>query len=484
MDEIRQNVSSIYKNTMLGKIENMDSKMLNYWVNSINRKDKNLVDFQEFLLKSQDYSNIIRNTFMDVFYERLSENNYYELFDEFQKHYTDKKVDISDISSFITESGIFREKYHHVIVTVYEAMKGQEPSEQEVNSYLLKFKQNSKYDIDDLRVDISMATSPFDMDENICGDLSEEEQTEIFELWEDKAKFLEFYRSAKTAQPREILPQQVMEMKPTIENKSDNTLSIVDSFETIFKRNMNVREYLLYFDKLAKLNEKEKDTFIMSLKRVHDELFVNVQDILLRYLGSNLDEDGFIKNYLHRSNEENFIDRLKQDIILSDDYESKMKERLASLYKSLYDTTLDSIEASYLFTSIKNKGYDLLNEDLNNEIVSFKSKTDNIIERILNIFLDTFEREPDTYEVSKYLQIYRDNSSSPIADIDNIVEHDLQESLEFHDVIKKKIKKLYSSIHNSSIAPSIVYTLLKKVLDIGINNKTLETHIESLVQAL
>jgi hypothetical protein len=485
--EIREETLTVFKDTMLNKIDNMDTKMLNYWVNSISSQNKNMNDFKQFLLKSQDYNNIVRNTFFDIFYDKLSDKNYQELFNEFQSKYNGVQVHESDIIQFISNSKTFIDKYTHIIIDMYELINSQQPSDDEIQLYLYKFQSKPQYNIDDLKDDITNNTDGTTLDDDGLqdGDFTEEEQKEIISLWKDKTLFLEFYRNIK--KDTEIIKSD--KSVDTEVSYNNTVLDIVKCFETVYNRNMNVREYLLYIKELSGLKAGVLLSKIEDFKKHHLDVFIEVRDIVSRYLNETLGEDEFISKYLCDIDNEGFLDELKYNIINSEEYETKMSERLSVLYKNLYDECLIDADIKYVFEKVKKDNCDILNEDLNNYLVEFKNETDQITERILKIYLDTYEREPDIYEIAKYLELYRKNSKDELytlEEIDEQVEKELQDSLEYHDVIKSKIKKIYTSIKNTNILPSIIYTILEKVIhpNNGVGMKDIDSHIETLVQDL
>jgi hypothetical protein len=487
IENIRQETLAVFKDTMMNKIDNMDTKMLNYWTNSITNNNKNIDDFKQFLLKSQDYNNLVRNTFFDIFYDKLSDKNYQELFNEFQLKYNGKQVQENDIILFISNSKTFVDKYTQIIAEMYELINSQKPSSEIITTYLLNFQLKPFYNIDNLEDDIknnNIKNIEYETEEHTIvnnstdgenlqhEDFTENEQKEIISLWNDKSLFLEFYRNIVKKTDTKTIDMDI------------NILDIVNAFETIYDRNMNVREYLLYIKQLSNLKGPKLLEKIEELKRHHMDVFIKARDVVSRYLNETLQEDDFICKYLNDIDNVDFLDDLRQNIIDSDEYENKMSERLSSLYKNLYDEALIDADIKYIFDKVKKQGCDIQNEDLNNFIVEFKNETDHITERILKIYIDTYEREPDVYEVAKYIELYRKNPDKDIQEIDEEVEQELQDSLEYHDVIKSKIRKIYTSIKNINILPSIIYTLLEKVISNKSHNKDLDAHIEQLVQEI
>jgi hypothetical protein len=494
MDTTTTSVINTFKQIMLNKVENMDTKMFNYWTNAIRNKDKNIDDFKTFLLKSQDYHTLLRNTFMDIFYEKLSDTNFYDLYENFLKYNAEREITIQDILEFITNSHYFIEKYQPIIKTIYEAVRGEDPSDDVVFTYLQKFKMIKDYDIEKLQEDIqgensndsieNMSTADDTEDElnnneDDLEDMSENDKEEFILLSRNKTHLLEWYKQVKTK-----LSSNNQDKNINIETPHDH-LDFVDLFEDIFGRNMNVREYMFYMKQFMNKDKNVIETEIQKLKKQYDEVFESVSYLLKQFLDKDLAENQFIKQYFFSIHHPEFLSKLKNTIIHSTEYAEKMKTRLSNLYEKLYDEMLTNEDKTYLFERIISKEYDLLNDQLNNEIVEYKNETDKLVERIFNIFVETYDREPDTYELQKYVSMYRTNKDNSLEEIDAFINEELRDSLEFHDVIKSKIKKLYSTMFDNKIlSPSMIYNILKKVLDKKAHQKDLDETIKTYIHEL
>ena len=242
---------------------------------------------------------------------------------------------------------------------------------------------------------------------------------------------------------------------------------------------MNVREFLFYKTTLETCTDVIET--ITEFKEKHTSTLVAVQEIIIKYLGYNVDEERFIRDYLFKINNESFLQDLKISIIASEEYETKMKHRLNIIYNQLYDEELNADDQEYIFEKIKAEGFELLNEELNRFIVDFKNESDHITERIFRIIIDTFGREPDCHEIDSFSSVYRKNTGKTFEDIDKLVERELQDSLEYHDVLKKKIRDTYVKVKGTQILPSLLYSTLQKIVS-DQDKKNVDTHIEAIIQ--
>jgi hypothetical protein len=485
MEFIKDNIVQTFKTVMFDSESSVDPKMMQYWANAISKNDKTLDDFKTFLYKSQDYAAHLRNTFMDVFSNRLCEEDYQACFAQFQNCFESKEVRLSDIVDFVTTSKLFVEKFTHLIQQVYCYITSIDASDEVVQFYLKRFQQSASYTVDELKHDIQAnAHDLTKCDRNqgddrnalvLPADISENDAETLHALWTNAEKFIEYFRASSKDQN-----------DPMNRYDSNNgVLYIVDEFEKVYKRNMNIREYLLYVDQLRNVAVPKLAGYITELHNMHVASFTEVGDIVFRYLHTKLDEDAFIKLHLSNISDPGFLDTLRNAIIASHEYEEKMTDRVSALYKSMYDETLDAADLSYVFGKIRAKGHDLMDESVNNLIVAFKNETDDITQHIFGLFVETYEREPDVHEIAKYLSVYRLHNDKAMSDVDAMIEKELTEALEYHDVIKAKIKKIHTMHRNTSVLPSHLYAVLQKVLlQSHHESSTVDELITKLIQEL
>lgn len=481
METIKKEILSVFMRTMLSTMETMDTKTLNFWTNAISRGTKTLEDLEAFLIKSQDYQNAVQNIFVDIFYDQIgSTTEYQSLLKDFLDSKKNSHISREDIFSFIVNSAPFIEKYTSIISNVYETISNEEPTMETIVGFLKKF-QEGQYSVDDLKNDVKALLENIDttsQSETWSKDLTENQQKEILSLWADKTKFVEYYRHNNEIK-HETNPADPF---PKSNKFADDFIS---TFEKVYKRNMNAREYILYlprydnnFQLIANLDQE-----VENLKAKHDSMLSQVQELSTKLYNETLSEDVFIKKYLSSIDEPQFVQQLKYEMLQSDKYKNSMTERISSLYRTLYGEELGNEEQSYIFEQVKSKEYDLFNEDMNDVLVSYKNENDQFIERIYQIFMETYEREPDVHELSKYIQLYRSHNTFEPTEVDKVVENELFSSLEYHDVIKQKIRKIYLEIKETNILPSVIYQLLDKTLQKQ-DYKNMDRWLSQIIQEL
>jgi hypothetical protein len=106
-----------------------------------------------------------------------------------------------------------------------------------------------------------------------------------------------------------------------------------------------------------------------------------------------------------------------------------------------------------------------MNEDLNRLIADFKKETDEIIQKVFDIYMEVYEREPEDEELNGHVTFMRMSQDRNIAEA--TVKTGLRNALEYHDVLKKRIKKAHVTVHGAQTNPisqSQVFRILEKIL--------------------
>lgn len=455
-----EKVLEVFDNVMMHKGKRMDTKAAKFWANALHQGTKTIDDLSQFIIRGQEYKNLVKKVFVDMFYDMLSGEDYQDSYEEFLKKHEDTMITEDNVREFIVSSPVFKKKYTNIIVSFFQVIKGNTPNPNELEILLNNFKNVPDYSIDTLKLDIE-SIGNISTNVNVKSIIADEGQG----------------NSDTKLTPNIDMPvQQAPPVVPVTQ-----VLTYVDKFEEIYDRSMNVREFLFYKSTLETCSDIMQS--IKDFKDKHVSTLVAVQEMLLKYLGYNIDEDKFIRDYLFQINDETFLEDLKISIIASTEYETKMKHRLNVIYNQLYDEELNADDQEYIFEKIKAEGFELLNEELNTFIVDFKNESDHITERIFRIIIDTFGREPDCHEIDSFSIFYRKNAGKTLDEIDELVEKELQDSLEYHDVLKKKIRDTFMKIKGVQILPSLLYSTLQKIVS-DEDKKNIDTHIEAIIQEL
>lgn len=482
--EISDTLKERYNTTMLRKGRNIDNKTLRYWTKAIEEQTKTLDDFQDFLVRSPEYKNDIMLAFRDAFYDMVGVADYKECFDKFvAEKGEDSLITIYDIQKYITTSDVFVEKYSNVIKDMHKLVMGEEPDLGSLTKYLQKFQQVTphssgiSYSVDDLKNDLTRrqcseqeSFMPVSTPDGHCKDKAMLEHAE----WDvNDIGGGENVGVASGVNEGDTWKAQMLNVP--------HVLKYVDTFEQVFKRNIHIREFLKYFPRLLSSPVEQCEVNVKALYDYQMSVYVSATDVVMAYLQKTLDEETFIKAYLFDIDKPDFLETFKKDVIDSEEYAIMMKKKIMGVYSGLFMEDLSAEDIDYVFQKVKQQNCELGDESINTIVVDFKTETDEIMQHIYAVYMNVYEREPDKYETETYLEMYRKLLPENSLDkIDDSLSDTLTLNLEYHDVIKNKIKRAYQSVKNAIILPSIMYKLLNAVLGMH-DKKDIDKHIESMV---
>jgi hypothetical protein len=102
------------------------------------------------------------------------------------------------------------------------------------------------------------------------------------------------------------------------------------------------------------------------------------------------------------------------------------------------------------------------------------------VQRIFDIFFDVLDREPDIHEQNATFRYIRQHIGEDKVRVNEQIALDLKDSLEYHDVLKRKISKVYTKHCRDVLFPSKMYHVLNKVLPMK-HLSSIDTYIEEVV---
>jgi hypothetical protein len=466
-DKIRNELQNVHVQ-ILGR--NIDRKSLSYWISSINDKSKSICEFKTMLSTSDEYKNKLIKQFRNIYVDHIGFDISDNVIESFTIHimepkFANKPVNDKDVFDFIACLPEFIVKYTSIITNTYMLLQKNEINSTVCNFYLDCFKRDQVYTIDKLTDNIihDVHSTTINATAGTSSLLDSTSSITIQETNTDMERYAEFGKLFENTFG--MLPENIVDWlivrKKSSDAPSTYDTNILDSFERAFKRPMFVQEYFRYTN--------QSDLVIFdSVFQTHHTRYNIMRDIYESYTMVNLTEYGFVKNYLTRSDEPNFIIDIVSEIIESENYKTCMETMIALKHKSLYDDELDQNDIAYIFTKVKSEKISRTDDRLTSVINNVKNETDLIISHIFTIFIMVYERQPDIYEIDKFVAYYRSaNYQSKIpAELDVInkeLERILMDSLEFHDIIKKKVKTIYAQLKSKDILPSIVFQILQCV---------------------
>lgn len=494
---IRSEIQRVYKD-----IANkpMDSKTVTLWENSIRTKEKSLEDLQESLLGSVEYKTHVSNMFKTIYYDIIG----FDLSPSVIKTFLNENVNVivskKSIRDFIIQLPAYHEKYRNIVQKIYlktvtdENQNSVMPKEH-VDFYIAKLQNNENYDIDCIYNDMinnvhaqvipltSASASASASNYNEENDnVNENEELKIKEKVNEDLDTLiaEAYRESGIEAPSsddvdkiKNLMRQPSQIIQLLQKEKEKELKIdeenINNFERVFKRPMYTQEYFKYV-----LN----NTHPINFTKIYDAFYHNyntLRNIRKDYLNENFDEYVCIREYIDQFDNPDFLNTIVDTLIEWDAYKSKMCEQVQNNYRHLFQETLEQNDVEYVFNKIKAEKLSLFDERVNEILIELKTETDDIISKIFVQFMKVLERPPDTYEILEYIQIYRSLGYGTMENVDLQTELNLIKTLEFQDILKKKLKQKIPKI-----MPRVLFKYLEQLIK-GINE---ESGVDSLMQKI
>jgi hypothetical protein len=452
-----------------------DKKLVTYWSNIISKGDKTLDDFKVYLSKHTDYLNAIKSIFVDFYYDHLScttETNNQDLFDAMLIEVGDGKLlTTEDIWHYISHCLPFENEYRAILTKMFQTIYGTTPSDAEIHICIERIRENTAYTIEMLQKDVETfyARGMHRLAASITTTLNGVPGGVSYGSGGMDAAMMASSSAGLNGMP----------LPPIIPEGIAPDLELVDQYEDVFKRPMNVREYILYIQDLRA--RRGDASYLVSLYDKQCKYYQDIKDILHVYLDKYISEEQFLIHYLSKINDNQYIQLLRKEVIQSKEYSQKMTRKLQTIYRNLYGELMSQEDVDYLFERLKSKELGLNDDSLNERVAEFREENDDIIQRVFDIYFDVFDREPDVHEQNNSFKFIRQHiDDEDKRKVDGMIALDLKESLEYHDVLKRKIAKVYAKHSGDVLFPSKMYHVLNKVLPMK-HLTSIDAHVEQVV---
>ena len=447
-----------------------DKKLIKYWANALAKGDKDRANLMVYISKHTDYINFVKYTFIDMYYDHLSnaeDNDIGKLFDKMMVAQDNgSPMTQDDVWRWLSNTDAFQKQYADIINKMFISLQKRQSTPGEVHDFLCRLKVDRSYTVDMLQKDIENVGRESDvLDSSLPSDMHD---------------VLDANKLDDGFSNNSILND--------MQSRFQIDFEIVDVYEKAFERTMNVREYILYIEELRAARRANCLTeHINTVRTAHTTVFARVKEIMHMSLNTYISEEEFIVSYLARAQDESFLDNLKHEVFDSDAYKTKMVDRLVSIYSDMYGETMSNDDAAYMFTCVKDREVELVSDELNQIVAVFKAENDEIVQQIFDIFFDVLDREPDLSEQAKYVLFIREKRASTdnhdTESIKDAIVLDLKQSLEYNDVLKKKITAAYAKFSSDALFPSKVYQVLDKIVPVK-HYKDIDNRIELAVQEI
>lgn len=432
----------------------LDNKSLTYWANAVNSSNKSVKDFEQTLLNGDEYKKYICKKFRSMYLDMIGFDIANDEYDDFCNAFKGVIVSDSDIFNYITDLPQFDEKYIALIKDMYSYVFKEPCSIATLNFYLGMFKNDPLYNVDTLTEDLNVKKH-----QTSLGEVNEHHEDKVHQ----PCMYAKFGKDIEAILG--VLPTNTLDWFTSLKAASNMTTPILNTqciqdFEDVFKRPMFVQEYFKYIVQ-SPSTSKEMDDF-QALYNSHVSSYNKMRELAESYTWTDLAEYDYIKRYLYDVDHPQFFENIIDEVIQSDDYHACMRKCIENKYKELYDEDLEKSDIEYIFEKVKALKLNRYDDKLSIIITNVKKETDDIISNIFQTYFDVLERQPDVYEIEEHVAFYRSNLILPMEEINAKLEKQLMVSLEYHDIIKKKIKDLYKEKHGNDALPSIIYSVLQK----------------------
>jgi hypothetical protein len=428
-----------------------DHRVISAWAKAIKTGSKIIKDFVDYLINRPEYRVAVENRYKQLLEEMVSSAAFdASEFDRIFSMHAGSIVRDADLSRYIRTLPSFREKHKQLVLRVIDIMDAQSQlTDEHVNSFVSKFCTDASYDIDALHQDLQRQFSivPMSHDENYStsrvNDRNDPSDVDV-----------------------ETRRDPVSGSAPRVDDERTRS-SKLESASTVFQRKMFVQEYIWYGSAMF----EQSRTSVAAMREEFVAAYQRVREIYVSYTNDeDFTEYEFVKKHLAEYKLPGFVELLPSRLLQTPVYETQMKTKLRHMYKELYDEDLDPDGMEYLFQTVKSLQLGVHAGDLYNRVQDFKAETDTIIENIFYVYTTTFARSPDNDELRNLVQEYRaGRNNKNTSEINEAIILRLMNTLEFHDIIKSKLRAAYTVRHSAEssipvMSAGAMYQLLQVVL--------------------
>jgi len=446
------------------------------WIRAANQRTP--IAFENYVINSPEYGKHLYSQFKGIYSYLIEPTVPQAVFDDFAKKYGGQVgrtlVNEASITAYVKDLPVFKEKYVSVISRLYSMVNGGEAIPENLLAlYLEKFQTSTtEYTLDDLNDDIMKGRAPA-----ISGGAGAGATNVLQDI---KAKWAQIQGGVPTSHILNNLLTQL--------GDADYVLACLIKQYNLFRNNQvaDVQQRFLaeygrepYVPEFLKIVE-QGITDLAAMHAYHQKQLIVVKDLYRSYVATDIPEVEFVKLYIYAIDDAGYTSDIVDDLTASAAYETEMRAAIRKVFKQMFDIPLPAEDETYMFEQIKGKKIDLQSHQIAEIVTALKIETDNYLASLEAVYTGILKRSPDVLECIHYKAVYRDDHDAKKTE--GSVRGDLYASLEYHDVLKAKIRDLYEGGGEAKkLLPSKLFAILNAVLkDEGLmkNDVALEAFIK------
>jgi hypothetical protein len=458
-NKVFREYNKIYKD-YLGK--ELDTNYIINWYKNCTEKNRTPPMFKVFLLNSEIYHNYIFNRVEKIYNNLITIELTKDFVKQFIGNLKDDIVSDEKVFNFIIKSDIYKEYNTNLIILFYKFLTGKECRADIVDKYMEYYKEKP-YSYELLHKQIVE-------DEKLKDDKIEQIKVQHLELKGFSADLKIILNILSTLKNNESVVKSIIVNNNIFDNQI--LYKFIELYTTIFGRDIHVLEFIKFYPKLCigmkALKEIELQDEILMILNIHKAKLQIVKTLYKNYLNKLLEEKDYILKYNKLIETEGYENIIINNLIEKDEYMNIMHAHITNLYKETYSKTISDFDLNYCYNIFKSKKYSLIEDEISKEIIKISDLTKIYAEQLYLLFNTLLQREPDKREYQKYISKYRQDDD--LKETNNFIEIELLDSLEYQMVLKEKIALKYKELYNEPAIPSIIFMILKEIID---NNSTL-----------
>lgn len=524
----------------------IDNKVCTYWCNAVSEGLKTFHDFEKSLVQSSQYEKRVLSLFKTACFELIGTDGFdAKLFDEFLKFVKTtwarsekpdggKQIPVitADIvEAYLRDTKAFRSKYVALIRSVAMLTVETEPDDVTLEHYFQKFRTIRGYNAEALKRDLlngdkhdtrhSREHDPLLLLGSNGGvaRTSDHAKTTTMTSPETTVTSLDQplppshttppnsnkRKTAASAASASAASSAVaaLEAQTQLQNRDIVTKvnDVLRAFYDVYERPMFVQEYLRFLNAHPR-SHPDKRTSVAEWKQVFEEekpvllrLINIVNGAYSSFLDADLTEYEIVDKYLPYFDDaaesaETMYESVKKELVHTDAYQRVMSTRIAQAFFETYGTEMAAADVQCVFAKVREQRVSLTDDALYEYIKSFKDEMDVITNNVCETYMAVYERVPDNKELDNHVIEYRARLSSNCtphraSELNKEVECALISGLEFHDVLKTKLRDRHIAVRQDNMSPATLYgTLalaLQRLQSLPLERRTL-TEVEAIVR--